>query len=88
MVPTPTRRVFAMSFLFSLFRRTPALQAYALLDQHGICRAFKQAQQAPSSPDWVAVNEIRLQWLDQPLPPKARIVAPAPTITRSRLLAV
>ena len=67
-----------MSFLRSLLFPSPALQCYALLDARGHCRAFKECRQAPATPGWVHINEIRLNWLGAPLPCSARVCAPAP----------
>ncbi|WP_339486369.1 hypothetical protein [Pseudomonas sp. EL_65y_Pfl2_R95] len=69
-----------MSLLASLFAPRHPVRTFALLDGHGICRAFKQATQAPSGLGWIEVNEQRLNWLNNPLPACARI---APVVTYS-----
>lgn len=64
---------FTMFSLRSLFARRRALGLFALLDDAGLCRAFRQSAQAPVGAGWVAVNEQRLAWLHQALPASARI---------------
>lgn len=71
-----------MSFLRSLLFPSPALQCYALLDARGHCRAFKECRQAPAGPGWVAVTEIRLNWLGAPLPASARVSVASPARQR------
>ncbi|KRP58628.1 hypothetical protein [Pseudomonas trivialis] len=62
-------RVFAW-----LFSSTPDYRDFALLDNHGVCIAFKRCTAQPANGDWVAVNEINLSWLGRPLPGRARTV--------------
>lgn len=62
-----------MLSLRSLFARRRALGLFALLDEAGRCRAFRQSAQAPLGAGWVEVNEQRLAWLHQALPASARI---------------
>ncbi|MDA7087277.1 hypothetical protein PH586_12860 [Pseudomonas sp. SA3-5] len=56
------------------------IRTFALLDEHGLCRAFRQSAQAPQGLDWTEVNQQQLGWLHKPLPASARI---APTATNS-----
>jgi hypothetical protein len=49
------------------------MRTFALLDEHGLCRAFRQSAQAPQGLDWVEVNQQQLGWLHKPLPASARI---------------
>lgn len=69
-----------MSFLRSLFVTSRPKRIFALLDEHGLCRAFHQAAQAPQGLGWIEVNEQRLTWLHHPLPNSARI---APVVTHA-----
>lgn len=62
-----------MEFFWSLFSSRTQYRHYALVDQTGICRAFKQCSQAPLGQDWIEVHEHNLSWLDQPLPAGARL---------------
>ncbi|MBD8603699.1 MULTISPECIES: hypothetical protein [unclassified Pseudomonas] len=62
-----------MGFLKSLFSASQPYRCYVALDQQGLCRAFKQCQQAPVGEGWVEVGDIRPQWLGQPLPAHARV---------------
>lgn len=68
-----------MLSLRSLFTPRAPLRTFVLLDDAGLCRAFRQAAQAPLGVDWVEVNEQRLAWLHQPLPASARS---APVVAR------
>jgi hypothetical protein len=61
-----------MLSLRSLFAPRLPLRTYALLDEQGLCRAFRQSPQAPRGTGWIEVNEQRLTWLHQPLPASAR----------------
>ncbi|SDI29811.1 hypothetical protein SAMN05216603_1362 [Pseudomonas benzenivorans] len=60
------------SFRSLLAPRHP-LRRFALLDEAGRCRAFRQSAQAPLGAGWIEVNEQRLAWLHQPLPASAHI---------------
>ncbi|UVL62414.1 hypothetical protein LOY54_03850 [Pseudomonas sp. B21-032] len=60
------------SLLALLFKRNPQ-RCFARLDAHGLCQAFKQCAQAPATSGWVEINEIRLAWLNRPLPASARV---------------
>ncbi|HWD30735.1 hypothetical protein ACIKP7_11880 [Pseudomonas caricapapayae] len=59
-------------FWTSLFTRQPK-RNFARLDSQGHCLAFKQCATRPNTGDWVEINEIRLAWLNRPLPASARI---------------
>ncbi|MDD2060687.1 hypothetical protein N5D52_12365 [Pseudomonas sp. GD03860] len=63
-------------FWTSLFGRTP-MRSFARLDKQGHCLAFKQCTVQPSGDDWVEIDEIRLAWLNRPLPASARVCPPA-----------
>jgi hypothetical protein len=56
----------------SLLAPRRALRLFALLDDAGLCHAFRQSAQAPVGAGWVEVNEQPLAWLQQPLPASAR----------------
>ncbi|QBF25163.1 hypothetical protein EXN22_05470 [Pseudomonas tructae] len=60
------------SLLTLLFKRNPQ-RCFARLDALGHCQAFKQCAQPPASSGWVEIYEIRLAWLNQPLPSSARV---------------
>ncbi|QXI26995.1 hypothetical protein [Pseudomonas vanderleydeniana] len=45
---------------------------FVLLDQNGICLAFKSCRDRPQHGNWVGVEEVRLAWLHHPLPAHAR----------------
>ncbi|AEF23358.1 hypothetical protein [Pseudomonas fulva] len=49
----------------------PNPRIFACLDEHGICRAFRQSAQPPGPAGWQEVNEQRLCWLGAPLPKSA-----------------
>ena len=72
-----------MRFLISLFTPRPHHRSFALLDRNGCCQAFKQCSLQPMGDGWVEIEEIRLNWLNQPLPAGAR-VASQPRQPRSR----
>ncbi|MBC8996541.1 MULTISPECIES: hypothetical protein [unclassified Pseudomonas] len=63
-----------MRYLISLFAPRPLHRSFALLDRNGHCQAFKQCSLQPMGDGWVEIEEIRLQWLNQPLPASARVV--------------
>lgn len=50
---------------------TPKPRIFACLDEHGICRAFRQSAQPPGPAGWHEVNEQRLCWLGAHLPKSA-----------------
>lgn len=77
-----------MRLLISLFTPRPHHRSFALLDRDGRCQAFKQCSLQPMGEGWVEIEEIRLNWLNQPLPASAR-VQPLRTRARNRpLLAI
>ncbi|WP_407681563.1 hypothetical protein [Pseudomonas mangiferae] len=63
-----------LTLLAALFSPRPPLRDFALLDDHGRCRAFRRASQAPAGAGWVEVNETRLCWLGQTLPAGAFLI--------------
>ncbi|MBP5948615.1 MULTISPECIES: hypothetical protein [Pseudomonas] len=63
-----------MRYLISLFAPRPLHRSFALLDRNGLCQAFKQCSLQPMGDGWVEIEEIRLTWLNQPLPASARVV--------------
>lgn len=63
-----------MRYLISLFAPRPLHRSFALLDRNGHCQAFKQCSLQPMGDGWVEIEEIRLAWLNQPLPASARVV--------------
>lgn len=67
-----------MRYLISLFAPRPLHRSFALLDRNGHCQAFKQCSLQPMGDDWVEIEEIRLNWLHQPLPASARVSQPQP----------
>jgi hypothetical protein len=71
--PTRPNWYIVMHFLWSLFSPRPKFRSYALLDAQGRCQAFKHCSQAPAGHGWVEIEEIRLNWLHQPLPASARV---------------
>jgi len=62
-----------MRYLISLFAPRPLHRSVALLDRNGHCQAFKQCSLQPMGDGWVEIEEIRLTWLNQPLPASARV---------------
>ena len=62
-----------MRYLISLFAPRPLHRSFALLDRNGHCQAFKQCSLQPMGDGWVEIEEIRLTWLNQPLPASARV---------------
>ncbi|UVM04243.1 hypothetical protein [Pseudomonas laurylsulfatiphila] len=72
-----------MRYLISLFAPRPLHRCFALLDRNGHCQAFKQCSLQPMGDGWVEIEEIRLNWLNQPLPAGARVVS-QPHQPRSR----
>ena len=63
-----------MRYLISLFAPRPLHRSFALLDRNGHWQAFKQCSLQPMGDGWVEIEEIRLTWLNQPLPASARVV--------------
>ena len=57
-----------MRYLISLFAPRPLHRSFALLDRNGHCQAFKQCSLQPMGDGWVEIEEVRLNWLNQPLP--------------------
>ena len=72
-----------MRHLISLFAPRPLHRCFVLLDHNGHCQAFKQCSLQPMGDGWVEIEEIRLNWLNQPLPAGARVVS-QPYQPRSR----
>lgn len=64
-----------MRYLVSLFAPRPLHRCFALLDSNGHCQAFKQCSLQPMGDGWVEIEEVRLNWLNQPLPAGARVVS-------------
>jgi hypothetical protein len=62
-----------MRYLITLFAPRPLHRSFALLDRDGHCQAFKQCSLQPMGDGWVEIDEIRLNWLNQPLPAGARV---------------
>jgi hypothetical protein len=62
-----------MFSLSALIKRRSPMRTFALLDQTGSCRAFRQSRQAPLGLGWIEVNRQCLTWLHKPLPANARI---------------
>lgn len=77
-----------MRFLVSLFTPRPHHRCFALLDRTGRCQAFKQCDLQPMGDGWVEIEEIRLNWLHQPLPASALVQAPRARARSRQLLAV
>ena len=63
-----------MRYLISLFAPRPLHRSFALLDRNGHCQVFKRCSLQPMGDGWVEIEEIRLTWLNQPLPASARVV--------------
>jgi hypothetical protein len=63
-----------MRHLISLFAPRPLHRCFALLDSNGHCQAFKQCSLQPMGDGWVEIEEVRLNWLNQPLPASARVI--------------
>lgn len=73
LAPSFLTRYPLMRFLISLFTPRPHHRSFALLDRNGRCQAFKQCSLQPMGEGWVEIDEIRLNWLHQPLPASARV---------------
>ncbi|MEB2647808.1 hypothetical protein SOP86_19415 [Pseudomonas canadensis] len=56
-----------------LFKSHSDYRCYAFLDDHGCCQGFMHACMPPLGENWVEVMEIRLSWLQSPLPASARV---------------
>ncbi|WP_375740040.1 hypothetical protein [Pseudomonas boanensis] len=76
-----------MIALWSLFAPRRQLHCFALLDDAGICRELRQANEAPAGGHWVQVDGICLSWLDRPLPPGALVAPVVGQSERRRALA-
>jgi hypothetical protein len=63
------------------------MRIYALVDEHGLCRAFRHSAQAPQGLDWIEVNQQQLDWLHKPLPASARIATTVEYSTAAKALA-
>jgi len=61
-------------FWTSLFTRS-SMRTFARLDAQGHCLAFKQCTTPPTTGNWVEIDEVRLAWLNRPLPASARVCA-------------
>lgn len=77
-----------MDFLWSLFSLRHKHRCYALVDQTGVCQAFKRCRQAPAGSGWVEIIEENLSWLGRPLPTSARLHGAASRSTAPRMLTV
>ncbi|MGX1125132.1 hypothetical protein [Pseudomonas sp. HLS-6 TE3448] len=76
-----------MNSLWSLlFKRQPE-RYFARLDGAGLCQAFKHCTDAPIDGHWVEINEIRLHWLNRPLPTSAKVMAHSMSSRPQRTLA-
>ncbi|MBK5356487.1 hypothetical protein JFU37_28970 [Pseudomonas sp. TH41] len=75
-----------MRHLISLFAPRPLHRSFALLDRNGLCQAFKQCSLQPMGDGWVEIEEIHLDWLHQPLPPRARVSQRQPRARVQHLL--
>ena len=64
-----------MFSLRSLLAPRRPMRTFALLDTHGLCRAFRQSAQAPQGLGWIEVNQQQLGWLHKPLPASACIAS-------------
>jgi hypothetical protein len=76
-----------VDFLWSLLLRR-RYRHYARLDQYGMCLAFKHCAARPQGDDWVEISEIRLTWLNQPLPASARVRPRLRAITARQMLSI
>ncbi|MGE8177391.1 hypothetical protein [Pseudomonas fluorescens] len=74
-----------MQFLWSLLAPRRKYRYFAQLDSNQRCLVFKHCQVPPMGDGWVEIEEIRLNWLHQPLPASARL---SPRTTPARLHAV
>jgi hypothetical protein len=76
-----------MRFLVSLFAPRQRHRCFDLLDSNGLCLAFKQCSLQPMGDGWVEIEEIRLNWLHQPLPASARVSQHPPRSRVQNLMA-
>ncbi|ALI02315.1 hypothetical protein C1Y08_22275 [Pseudomonas sp. FW306-02-F02-AA] len=74
-----------MQFLWLLFASRRKYRYFAQLDSNQCCLAFKHCRVPPEGDGWVEIEEIRLNWLHQPLPASARL---SPRNAHARLHAV
>lgn len=58
-----------MPLLTALFRRPTRRRHYVLLDDQHRCRMLLTAIERPRGDSWVAVGEVCLAMIGQPLPP-------------------
>lgn len=72
-----------MNRLWSLLLKRQPKRCFAQLDGAGLCQAFKHCTDAPIGSHWVEINEVRLHWLNRPLPTSAK-VAPRATPPRNQ----
>ncbi|CAI8761644.1 hypothetical protein FCH79_07625 [Pseudomonas koreensis] len=77
-----------MRYLISLFAPRPLHRSFALLDRNGHCQAFKQCSLKPMGDGWVEIEEIRLNWLHQPLPASARVIEQQPRARAQAMLSI
>jgi len=77
-----------MRYLISLFAPRPLHRSFALLDGKGHCQAFKQCSLQPMGDGWVEIEEIRLNWLHQPLPASARVMVSQPRARVQAMLSI
>ncbi|UQS15026.1 hypothetical protein [Pseudomonas sp. HS6] len=77
-----------MRYLISLFAPRPLHRSFALLDRNGHCQAFKQCSLQPMGDGWVEIEEIRLNWLHQPLPASARVEHQRPRARAQAMLSI
>ena len=77
-----------MRYLISLFAPRPLHRSFALLDRNGHCQAFKQCSLQPMGDGWVEIEEIRLTWLNQPLPASARVIEQQPRARAQAMLSI
>ena len=85
---SPPTRYSIMRYLISLFAPRPLHRSFALLDRNGHCQAFKQCSLQPMGDGWVEIEEIRLNWLHQPLPASARVIASQPRARVQAMLSI
>jgi hypothetical protein len=64
-----------MNFLWSLFTLRRKHRHYVLLDNFGLCVAFRHCSTPPCGAGWVQTHDVCLSWLQRPLPDKARVIA-------------
>ncbi|AZC26160.1 MULTISPECIES: hypothetical protein [Pseudomonas] len=76
-----------MKLLRSLFAPRQAFRNFALLDYQGRCQALRQSRVPPVGDGWVEIEEIRLNWLHQPLPASAYLSTRATTARVQPILA-